>query len=58
MSYKCGVCGQDVEKDLLKFVEHTEGHIIEEIRSKHPDWAEEDGLCQKCLDYYKSQLKK
>ena len=57
MSYKCDFCGDVVEDDLKAFVDHTETHIVDLIKQKHPDWAEEDGMCQKCLDYYKAQMK-
>ncbi len=57
MEYKCSVCQEKVEGDLLLYINHTESHIIEHIKSKHPDWAEENGLCSKCEEYYRKQLK-
>jgi len=57
MSYTCSVCQAEVPDDLVVFMNHTEGHIVEEIKAKHPDWVENDGLCQKCVDYYKNQIK-
>ncbi len=57
MAYKCSVCSEHVEGDLLVYINHTEEHIIDEIRAKHPDWAEEDGMCKKCVDYFRSQMK-
>ena len=57
MGYKCSVCGQKVNGDLKVFLDHTENHIIDHIKAKHPDWVEKDGLCQRCVDYYRSELK-
>lgn len=56
MSYKCAVCGTEVD-DLTKFTQHTETHIVDVIKKKHPDWVEKNGLCRKCLDYYRKQIK-
>lgn len=57
MKYKCSICGQVVETDLHDFVEHTEGHIVEVIRQEHPEWSEKNGMCRKCLEHYRKQLK-
>ena len=57
MEYKCSVCSDQVKGDLLVFINHTEGHIVDEIKAKHPEWVEADGICQKCVDYFKGQMK-
>jgi len=57
MVYKCSVCHQEVEDDLMVYINHTEAHIMNEIRANHPDWVEKNGLCRKCVDYYKQQMK-
>jgi len=57
MEYKCSVCDKRVEGDLLVYIDHTEDHIMDEIKAKHPDWVQEDGICQKCVDYFKAQLR-
>ncbi len=57
MEYKCSVCSQEVGKDLLNYVNHTQEHILDEIKAANPDWIEGDGVCQKCYDYFKSQMK-
>jgi len=56
IEYKCSVCGQAVESDLLVYVDHTEKHVMEEIQANHPDWEEKDGLCKKCIAYYRVQM--
>ena len=55
--YQCSVCGKKVKDDLLVYIGHTETHIIDEIKKYHPEWVQDDGLCAKCVDYYKGQLK-
>ena len=57
MGYKCSVCEEEISNDLVVYINHTEKHIVDEIKAKHPDWIEKDGLCQKCVDYFKRQLK-
>jgi len=57
MKYECGVCGQVVEGDSLKFIDHNEQHIVDLVKTKHPDWQEKDGVCGKCVDYYRDQIK-
>lgn len=57
MEYQCSVCQESVEGDLISLKEHTEGHIVDVIKEKHPEWTDEDGICQKCLDYYRNQIK-
>ncbi len=57
MEYKCGVCGKSIEGDSLTYINHTEAHIMDEIESSHPDWVKEDGVCKKCVEYYRGQMK-
>ena len=57
MEYKCSTCSEKVDGDLLVYIDHTEQHIMDEIKVSHPEWEETDGICQKCVDYYKGQMK-
>lgn len=57
MEYKCPVCGQVCCDDLSKYIKHTEKHIVDVIKQKHPEWAEKNGICPKCLEYYRQQIK-
>lgn len=56
MQYKCSVCGEKVDGDLLAYIKHTETHIINHIKKDHPDWIEKNGLCPKCENFYRRQL--
>ena len=57
MQYKCSVCGEKIDGGPLVFIKHTEIHIINHIKKDHPDWVEESGVCPKCENYYRQQLK-
>ena len=57
MQYTCPVCKNVVEGDLKKYVDHTEEHVLDIIKGKNPHWVEKDGVCPKCLEYYKRQIK-
>lgn len=56
MDYTCGVCGQKVGADLMVFTFHTENHIVDLVKYDHPGWVEKDGICKKCLEYYKQEI--
>jgi 5-methylcytosine-specific restriction endonuclease McrA len=57
MVHTCSVCGEKIEGGVTAFIDHTEAHIISRIKETHPDWVEDDGLCARCLDYFRKQLK-
>ena len=57
MKYECSVCGDIVSGDSVTYIDHNEGHIVDLIRSKHPEWTEKNGVCAKCYAYYRDQLK-
>jgi len=44
-------------RDAKVDISHTEVHIVDEIKKTHPNWTEKNGICKKCYQYYKSQLK-
>ena len=55
--YTCPTCGEKMERDLSLFMDHTDRHIIDEVKRLHPKWITEDGYCPKCLDYFKRAMK-
>ena len=57
MEYRCSTCGARVSADMLIYREHINNHIVDLIKSDHPDWIESDGICRKCVEYYESELK-
>lgn len=56
MDYVCPTCGKRLPRDLKHIIPHTEQHIVDAIKNKHPKWADPDGTCKKCYDFYKSEM--
>ncbi|MDD5217528.1 MAG: hypothetical protein PHN49_05375 [Candidatus Omnitrophica bacterium] len=57
VDYLCPVCQKKMKRDLVVFLKHTDEHIVDMIKSKHPEWVSADGVCRKCSDYYRKQIK-
>lgn len=55
-TYQCPLCGNRMERDLVLYLDHTEQHVIEQIKKEHPEWVEADGVCRPCSEYYRRQL--
>ena len=56
MDYVCPVCGEHLPRDILVVIPHTEKHIVDEIKKKHPEWIESNGVCNKCYEHYKKEM--
>ena len=56
-SYQCPMCGRSMDRNLILFLDHTNQHVIDQIKKKYPEWVAEDGICKPCADYYTLQLK-
>ena len=48
----CLLCNDEVEKLIYRFHLDSERVVIDKIKSEHPQWTINDGLCSRCLDYY------
>jgi hypothetical protein len=48
----------EMPRELEIIIPHTEQHIIEAIKKSHPDWIEDDGVCKRCYEFYRNQMKK
>ena len=57
MDFNCPICNSRMPRELEIIIPHTEYHIVEEIKKKHPNWVEENGICAKCSAYYKKQMR-
>jgi len=57
MEYQCSACGVKVSGDMLIYRDHMNKHIIDLIKTDHPNWVEQDGICKKCVEYYESELR-
>jgi hypothetical protein len=58
MNFVCPTCGKEIPRELEHIIEHTEDHIVNQIKKNHPDWQEKNGLCEKCYKFYKEQMSK
>lgn len=52
----CPLCGDNVSKLLFRFHVENERLVIERIKEEHPGWAENDGICSRCVDYYHTEI--
>jgi serine protease AprX len=52
----CPVCGDGVAKLLYRFHIESEKLVITRIKENNPGWAEEDGICSRCVDYYHTEI--
>ncbi|MBN3038542.1 MAG: hypothetical protein JW869_03905 [Candidatus Omnitrophica bacterium] len=56
MDFQCPVCNKIMPYDLKLILSHSDEHVIEQIKIKKPGWVEQDGLCKRCHEYFKSQF--
>ena len=52
----CPLCSDKVDKLLYRFHIDDERNVIEKIKSQNPSWAENDGACSRCVDYYQTAI--
>ena len=57
MGYRCPMCREMIEGDITVFRNHTEDHIIDVIKNKNPGWVEEDGICPRCVEYFRKEMR-
>lgn len=55
--YTCPLCGEKVPRELVVFMQHADRHIVQELSKHHPDWVASDGSCERCVEYYRRQLR-
>lgn len=54
--YQCPLCNKQMDRDLILFLDHTNQHVIDRIKQANPHWIEENGVCQPCMEYYRTQI--
>jgi serine protease AprX len=52
----CPLCGDAVNKLLYRFHIENERVVLQKIKEHNPAWAEHDGICGRCVDYYQTEL--
>lgn len=55
--YQCPLCGRRIRRDLVLYLDHTQEHVMEQIKKEHPEWVAKDGVCRPCAQYYRMQMK-
>jgi len=55
--YVCPTCGEKMDRDLMLFIQHTDAHVVEELKKKNPQWITKEGYCPKCLEHYKASMR-
>lgn len=58
MKFICPTCGEEISRELKAIIPHTEKHIIDEIKKRHPGWIEKNGVCRRCYEFYKNEMHK
>jgi serine protease AprX len=52
----CPLCNDTVDKLLYRYHLDNERQVIERIKDHNPQWAENDGACSRCVDYYHTEI--
>jgi serine protease AprX len=52
----CPLCNDIVDKLLYRYHLDNERQVIERIKDHNPEWAENDGVCSRCVDYYHTEI--
>lgn len=52
----CPLCNDAVDKLLYRFHIDDERTVIDRIKQNNPQWTEEDGICSRCVDYYRVEI--
>lgn len=52
----CPLCNDEVDKLLYRFHLNSERTVIDKIKLQNPGWAEKDGICSRCIDYYNTEI--
>ncbi len=55
-SLTCPLCHDQVEKLFYRFHLDGERRVFDWIRRQNPDWLEGDGICSRCVDYYRTEI--
>jgi serine protease AprX len=52
----CPLCNDKVDKLLYRYHIDGERKVVEQIKLHNPEWAENDGACGRCVDYYHTEI--
>jgi serine protease AprX len=52
----CPLCQDKVDKLVYRFHYDSDQAIIDKIRKEFPEWTKRDGLCSRCVDFFRSEI--
>jgi serine protease AprX len=52
----CPLCNDTVDRLLYRFHSDSEQKILDTLKQHNPSWAEQDGCCSRCVDYYTIEI--
>jgi len=52
----CPLCQDKVDKLVYRFHYDSDQAIIDKIRKEFPEWTKQDGLCSRCVDFFRSEI--
>ena len=52
----CPLCQDKVDKLVYRFHYDSEQAVLEKIRREFPEWTKQDGLCSRCVDFFRSEI--
>jgi len=50
----CPLCKMEVPDQLYDLHRFADNLVIERMKRDFPEWSENDGVCQPCLERYKN----
>ncbi len=50
----CIVCGRTLTDRALH--DELEDQVLAAIRAEHPEWTDQNGVCEACVSYYRNLL--
>lgn len=51
---KCPLCGMEVPELMYELHEATDRLVIQRMQAKFPGWEPKDGVCEPCLERFRS----
>ena len=52
----CPLCRHKVDRLVYSYHLAGERQVLERIKVNNPGWAENDGICHRCVDYYHTEI--
>ena len=52
----CALCGKSVAKNELRLHREVEAMVLASIREEHPEWQDDEGICEPCYEEIKRRI--